>query len=119
MTDAARFPQCRFYVRTQVSDDPLLYRYEQVIVRDHDGSGVSRLRYPPVTGDLIGLFGESAATRGTFRVIGRSWMHADYGSISWPLTKSEPVNGPLLDLIVVPADGLFVNEAPSEEEGSS
>lgn len=116
MTDPAQFPQCRFYVRTQVSDDPLLYRYEPVIVRDYEGSGASHLRHPPAIGDLIGLAGNTKPTRGVFRVIDRSWFHADYGSASWPFGNAEPVDGPLLDLIVVPADGLFVNEAPSEED---
>lgn len=40
------------------------------------------------------------------------WLHVGYGSDPWPRGTLTSKKGPLLDIIVEAAEGLFVDEVP-------
>jgi hypothetical protein len=46
------------------------------------------------------------------------WSYAAFGSVVWPYGKSEPAEGPMLDIIVEPAEGVYRDEAPFCAESS-
>lgn len=108
-------PHCRFHIRVQVTSDPT-YRYEHVHMTTPDGSGTLITPHPPAVGDLIGLYDQIKKTGGTYRVIERCWGHSSFGSMNWPWTERLSTVGPSLDLIVVAAEGLFVNEAEQDDD---
>lgn len=111
--ERCRWPRCGFYIRTVVSTDPLLYEYEKVALNGPQGTGNLVTSTPPAIGDLIHLWDTYKKTGGTFRVLERSWGHAEYGSVTWPYGEPEPKEGPLLHIIVEKSKGPFVNEAPN------
>lgn len=90
----------QFYLREEAPDG---YTYTSIPVL---GPKVGRVEIAsaPQLGDLCHLTGV-----GRVRVIQRSWMHARWGSVDWPTAEPRPVVPPLLDLIVVKADGTFVD----------
>ncbi len=103
---------CHFYVRVPVGDQ---FRYDRVNVSGPQGDSTLHTEYPPLVGDLIHLY-DKQGHQGQFRVIERAWMHSSWGSFNWPYGEPRSKVGPTLDLIVEPADGLFVNEAPTPDE---
>lgn len=111
-------PQCAFYVRTQVTDDPPTYRYDMVNVRGDKWGDSGRLvtPHPPMVGDQIWLNDSNNTLTGQYKVIERDWAHAAYGSGNWPLGSPHPKVGPSLHIIVVPGEGLFRDEAPVPDE---
>jgi hypothetical protein len=118
MSTASSWPRVRFAIRYPAGDDT--WRYEPVDVGNPGGQGFTALEYPPATGDLISLWDRSRHARGLppleggpgFRVLDRSWHHSSYGSMDWPYGEQVPRSGPLLDIIVEPADGPYRDEAP-------
>jgi len=112
--DAA--PRCTFHVRTQVSTNPVGYRYEPIhVVTGAQDNGALRMPTPPAVGDLIWLVDEAGKHTGTHRVIERSWGPPNRGSVDWPWDAAHPKVGPLLQLILVPDDGPFRNEVTDAE----
>lgn len=109
--------RCTFYVRTQVSDAPT-YRYDHLEVPDPEGGGCLHTPYPPLDGDLIHLFDQTAQIGGTYRVVERAWGHPVWSSLDWPYGARYPDVGPTLDIIVESTAGPFRNEAPIAEEAS-
>jgi hypothetical protein len=106
---------CFFSVRTQVTPDPT-YRYERIHLRVPDGSGNLQTPHPPQIGDQIWLAAERKdGPSGEFRVIARSWHHPDWGSMNWPFGKTKPIKPPHLQIMLEACEGLFLNEAPSED----
>jgi hypothetical protein len=109
---------CHFYVRVPVGD---LFRYDSVGVASHRGDSALRTDHPPAVGDLVHLYDSAeGGHRGTFRVMARAWLHSSWGSTNWPYGEEKPRTPPMLDLVVVPTEGLFVSEAPGwpeEDEG--
>jgi hypothetical protein len=104
--------RCSFYVRTPDGDG---FRYDPV---DAGGpNGDLPTTYPPAIGDLISLKGGmyDVLKGGMYEVVARQWMHASLGSFDWPYGP-EPKVGPMLNLIVVPAVGVFRDEVPPTEE---
>lgn len=114
-TDFATAPRCSFYERIQVTADPT-YRYEKIEIASSRNDGVLRTPYPPAVGDLITLYDRLRKAGGTYRVIERAWSHASFGSTNWPLGLKDAHVGPMLDVVVEPTVGPFVNEAPFESE---
>jgi hypothetical protein len=122
-TDAAVWqaaPQCSFYVRTQVTNDPATYRYDPVYLPGGPyGQGVRLVTpHPPAVGDLIWLNNKTSDHTSFHRVIERAWYHSPYGSANWPVQNKWTTVGPNLDIILTPDDGPIRNEAPeAEDEG--
>lgn len=118
MSTGSSWPRVRFAVRYPAGDGR--WRYEPVDIANPDGAGFSALEYPPAPGDLISLWDRSLHARGlpqpeggpVFRVLDRWWSHSSWGSADWPYGEQVPRSGPLLDVIVEPADGLYRDEAP-------
>lgn len=105
------YPRVRFHVRFPAGD--YRWRYEPVSIRNPEGAGFVPLEYPPAAGDLISLWDEGdEELRGTFRVLERMWAHSERGSADWPYGEREPRSGPLLEIVVEPADGPCRDEAP-------
>jgi hypothetical protein len=118
------FPQVAFKVRYPAGDG--LYRFEWVDIHTPGGAGHHPMEHPPLIGDLVILptrrpGGEPPLEGGpVFRVIDRMWGHSEYGSAHWPYGANSPVAGPLLEIIVEPARGLYADQAPlppEDEEG--
>ena len=102
--------RCRFYLREPREGGQ--WRYKNIWLPGYDGGGCLVTPHPPAVGDLIHLWDyDDAGPRGTFEVLARSWLHSAYGSANWPLGKPAPSEGPQLDLVVTPAEGLFRDEA--------
>lgn len=95
--------RCSFYIRTRTHGG---FHYAPVEVRSGPDSQGLTTQYPPVIGDLINLPG------GVFVVTARAWSHSKYGSSNWPPGASQPILGPLLDVIVQVTEGPFVAEVP-------
>lgn len=113
----ATAPQCSFYVRTQVTNEPT-YRYDHIEISSPESDGKLRTPWPPSVGDTIQLYDSLRRIGGVYRVIERSWLHSSYGSANWPYVRTQagPAVGPLLDIVVEPSTGLFVNEAELEAD---
>jgi hypothetical protein len=110
-------PQCQFYVRTPVTEEPPTYRYDAVYLRGgaHGRSGSLVTPHPPAVGDLIYLTDDTGPHTAQHRVIERAWTHPQYGSAVWRHGTQWPKEGPLLTIIVVPESGPFRDEAPGDE----
>ena len=106
-------PRCKFHERIKVEGG---YRYELINIEGPHGFGRFVTAHPPAVGDLIGLWDAYAQRGGTFRVIERMWLHSGYGSTDWPHGSSMSKEGPLLDIVVEAAEGLFVDEVSDEAE---
>lgn len=108
-------PRCNFYVRTPAPAGG--WRYEPFSIANPTGSSLP-LTHPPAIGDLIWLWDSQKQAGGHHRVIDRAWNHPAWGSMDWPHGDAAPRQGPILDLIVEPAVGLFVDEVsePDEDE---
>ena len=98
---------CEFYVRISEAQQ---FRYERVTFPAPRGDNNLRTAHSPLVGDLVHLWGDTEETRGTFRVVERSWLHSSYGSKNWPF-GAEALVPPILTVIVEPAVGPFVDEA--------
>lgn len=104
-------PRCSFYVRYPEGEG---WRYESVVMNTPTSYLVTE--NPPAIGDLIFLSGKGQDDiQGYFEVVGRSWLHSSWGSVNWPYGKPESQVGPMLDLIVEPSPGLFVDEVVSDD----
>jgi hypothetical protein len=112
--------RCDFVVRRPTPDNK--WRYERLYFQSYYGNTFLPLAHPPAVGDLIVLQPQPApayqAGGPVFRVLERMWTHAMYGSPDWPYGDDRPRTGPLLDIIVEQADGLYRDEAVAEEEVS-
>lgn len=100
-------PRCTFHLRTAVEGG---YRYDQISVAAPE-SGNLRTPYPPAVGDVVCLSLDQGAP-GTYVVVARQWMHPAYGSMAWPAGQMRPSGGPMLTIVVEPADGVFRDEQP-------
>lgn len=105
---------CSFSIRTPA--DHGLYRYERVNIASPHYDGKMHTPYPPTVGDLIHLWDTINKAGGTYQVLARQWLHSSYGSTNWPLLEQQPTVGPLLEVIVEPAEGVFRNEAPAHDD---
>jgi hypothetical protein len=130
VTDLARellrfAPRCTFRLRVPV--DGGLFRYDDLWPtsgRLNDGEWP--FLNPPDIGDTVGLWKpdwrvepKPPHPHGVYRVIERDWSYASYGSGAWPYGEPAPKVGPMLTLIVEPAEGPYRNEAPADEEETS
>lgn len=100
-TDTAGLVRCLYYVR---EDAPGGYRYRMLRTDGPTASARQPTRFPPDTGDLITLSGE------TYLVLARAWTPIVYGSKSWLHGAPHPTDGPLLDVVLIPDPGLFADE---------
>jgi hypothetical protein len=110
------FARVTFSVRRPTPDNH--WEYERISPGSPYGSGFIPMNFPPAVGDLIILQDEHRDIEGgpVFQVVARQWATSNYGSPSWPYTFPEPKEGPLLDIVVEPADeGSFRNEKPEDE----
>jgi hypothetical protein len=114
MTDTR--PRVKFSVRRPAPGGQ--WHYETLYFQSRQGNTILPLEYPPAVGDLIVLQLQPApayqAGGPVFRVLERMWVHAMYGSPDWRYGEDGPRTGPLLDIIVEPAEGLYRDEAPEE-----
>ncbi|MGW1961782.1 hypothetical protein ACWCPD_16075 [Streptomyces sp. NPDC001935] len=106
--------ECSFAIRTPAENDQ--FTYERVNIGSRHGDGKLHTFYPPAVGDLIHLWDTVKQKGGMFAVLARQWLHSSYGSTNWPVLEEQPTVGPLLELVVEPAEGVFRNEAPLREE---
>lgn len=107
--------RCSFAVRVAVDGG---YRYDRVSLGGYHGDGSLHTEHPPVAGDVIHLWSANEGDpRGTFVVVARQWSHPSWGSFNWPHIETRPKVGPMLDVIVEPAEGVYRNEVllPDEE----
>jgi hypothetical protein len=111
--------ECSFYIRTPAEGGQFYYDHVDVSSPHHDGR--MHTPYPPQVGDLINLWDSIKKQGGQFEVIARQWLHSSYGSTNWPLLEPQPTVGPLLGLIVEPAEGAFRDQVvrPDDEENES
>ncbi|MFF4689851.1 hypothetical protein [Streptomyces sp. NPDC001307] len=72
--------------------------------------------YPPQVGDLVHLWDAIEQRGGMHEVLARQWLHSSYGLVNWPLLEKQPTVGPLLELIVEPAEGVFRDQAPRPDD---
>ena len=107
--------RCQFHVRTPADGG---WYYDHVRIAGPESDGDLHTTYPPAVGDLIFLWDAFKRSGGRFRVVGRDWLHAGWGSTYWPYTERQSTVGPELQLIVEPADGLFVDQVlrPEDED---
>src|SRR5258708_1407755 len=102
--------RCNFYSKTPAPDGAG-FIYRSITLRTWGGDGDLSTFHPPAVGDLIWLNDTSRTdASATWRVTGRDWLHNDYGSTNWPFTEQHPVTGPMVTIIVEPAEGLFVDQ---------
>jgi hypothetical protein len=85
------------------------------MVRGFGGAGRLDTSWPPAVGDLISLQDfrqehEEVPFGHVYRVVGRHWVHPQYGTRDWPSDQPEPDESPMLDIIVELASGPFRNE---------
>jgi hypothetical protein len=107
-------PRCAFYERTAVEGG---YRYTSIHVQGPPGGGgYLHTDHPPVPGDLIHLWDSLTDQGGPYQVVARHWLHSSYGSPDWPYDLAASTEGPLVYIVVEPAEGVFRNEIPREEE---
>jgi hypothetical protein len=106
------YPRCRFMARYPAGGGKWLFRHIDMLTPE--GGGRPLLEHPPAPGDLIALQGAARDEPGgpVFRVIDRMWVHPAYGSGSWPFGSPVPQQGPMLEIIVEPAEGLYADETP-------
>jgi hypothetical protein len=111
----SEFARVIFSVRSLTTDSH--WRYRRISPGSPYGSGRLPMRFPPVIGDLIILQDAYEEIEGgpVFRVVDRQWAHSQYRSPDWPYDAPEPREGPLLDVIVEPAEGVYRNEQPESE----
>lgn len=103
-------PRCKFSVRYPAGDGK--WRYQSVSIAG-PGGGLYGLYDPPAVGDLIFLWnsgGPQPEGGSAFRVVERSWMHSSWGSADWPYGEAEPRSGPMVNIIVEPAEGPYRDE---------
>jgi len=105
---------CSFYIRTPAGDSQ--FQYESVNIGSPHGDGKMHTPYPPAVGDLIHLRDTIKQSGGTYEVIIRQWLHSSYGSTNWPVLEQQPTVGPLLELLVEPAEGVFRDQAPRPDD---
>lgn len=97
-------PRCIFSVRYPAGDGR--WWYQRMMIANPGGGSIPM--EPPLIGDLISLWGDMRTQPEggpVFRVIDRCWMHASWGSGTWPYGAAEPSEGPLMDIILEPAGG--------------
>ncbi|GIL29163.1 hypothetical protein [Actinocatenispora comari] len=80
-----------------------------------EGDGALPTPYPPAVGDLIWLTDRFTGSGAVYRVLERQWMHAGYGSMSWRAGTAAPAEGPMLEIVVEAAGGLFLDEVDGGE----
>ncbi|MER6832680.1 hypothetical protein ABT320_01600 [Streptomyces cellulosae] len=107
-------PRCQFYERVKVKGG---FRYDLINVSGPNGFDRFVTPHPPAVGDLISLWDAHRERGGVYRVVDRAWHHSSYGSTDWPYGSQAPKRGPLLDIVVEAAGGLFVDEV-SDESGA-
>jgi hypothetical protein len=102
-------PRCMFSVRYPAGDGR--WWYQRMSIASPGGAGSIGME-PPLIGDLISLWDTHTQPEGgpVFRVIDRCWGHASWGSVTWPYGESEPQEGPLVDIILEPAQGPYPDE---------
>jgi hypothetical protein len=115
--DKRNLVDCFFYVREPATGHPGKYRYTRTTLNGQNMNGAYRTAHPPVPGDLIDLADTvHRDLRGVYRVIGRHWFRNEFCSANWPATEELPTEPALLYLVVERAEGLFPDEAPSDED---
>jgi hypothetical protein len=103
---------CWFYVRTPVPGKTT-FRYEMVHQYTY-GTDSWNTVHVPAAGDLVS-FRDDGHT-GVYRVLARDWMYPAYPSGSWPYSEKYPDHGPIVQIIVEQAEGLFIDQEPEEDE---
>lgn len=102
------YARCIFAERTAVDGG---FRYDRISIANRDGDGYLRTPMPPVVGDLIHLRDISEdGPRGMFVVVARQWSYSSWGSTDWPYGEAESKQGPMLDIIVERAEGVYQDE---------
>jgi hypothetical protein len=109
---AAPLPRTSFHERIPVEGG---YRYRKISINNRQGDTCLHTPHPPAVGDLIQLWDATERRGGMYQVVARQWLHSSYGSMDWPTGQSDSSVGPLLDIVVEAAEGVFRDEAPSEE----
>ncbi|MDA8370288.1 hypothetical protein [Saccharomonospora sp.] len=112
--EAALFAECAFTVREPAEDGQ--FHYERIWVDGRESDGRIHTAHPPVVGDIIGLRDRHTGRDGMFEVVMRQWSHAGYLSAAWPYGDPRPNSGPMVEIIVVPAEGVFRNAAPIPDD---
>ena len=105
---------CSFYIRTPAEEGQFHYDHVNISSPHHDGK--LHTPHPPQVGDLIHLWDFVKKQGGTYEVLSRQWLHSSYGSMNWPVLEQQPTVGPLLELIVEAAEGVFRDQAPLPED---
>lgn len=108
-------PLCSFYVRTPAEDEGM-FHYDSIALANPRGDGHLLTPHPPVVGDHIHLWDVSTDSGGTFEVIARRWLHTSFGATDWPVLDAVPVSGPLMEIVVVASEGVFVNQSLRDED---
>jgi hypothetical protein len=110
MTDEAAYVRCTFHARIPVEGG---HAYEPITPRGNSASGSWSTLHPPSIGDLVPLSPQ------LYKVTDRIWRYAEHGSRDWPLVEPHAIKGPMLDLIVEPAQGPYHDQIVIPEEDDS
>lgn len=106
------WPKVQYAVRYPVVGGG--YIFDHAYLPGPGGSIGNYVEYPPAVGDLVALY-ENYDRRPldggpVFRVVERAWTYPAYGSQGWPLGQQSPVEGPLLEIMTEPSDGMYRGE---------
>lgn len=103
--------RCHFYVRHRVDGG---YHYASFDPGTPESPFIP-LSTAPQVGDLVWLYDRATKAGTTHQVLERSWQYPEYGSRNWPHGAPGPTVGPMVEIIVEPAEGLFRNEVPEAQ----
>lgn len=98
------------------------YHYEDLYCSPLQASTIVGIQLDrlPAVGDLVELPHVAEAggpmVSGTFRVTGRYWSYAQYGSLSWPFRSPDPCPPASLDIFVEKAPAPYADEYAGTEE---
>jgi len=109
-------PRVKYAVRYPAGDGR--YRYQSVEMASPGGSTFVPLEHLPAVGDTVSRWDSQLHRQNlpqpeggpVFAVVARHWGYVSWGSATWPYGEREPREGPLVDIIVEPAEGPYAHE---------
>ena len=117
MTGTPELVEISWYVRRPAPEGGWYYDNLEVASPLHCSS--TPTRHAPTVGDIVTIGGHDPGTglkSGTFRVLQRTWLYATYRCPNWPIMQYEPNRGPMMQILLEEATGLFIDERTRPED---
>lgn len=94
------------------------FYYDRIWLNSPRADGMLMAKHPPLIGDTFWLHAPAVEEAGMVRVIARDWQFPGWGSSNFPHRATEPEVDAHLELLVVDAEGWYVDEAvrPGDED---